>query len=146
MVATIEALPGEDEIPLGVLEEVTVTAPEQEVQELRGAGSTSWQDVQKTETAAGVSGTWSAFALDSWDQLVDYDEAASMLDDQAEVKMFQATVEFTASDGSTKELVAGPGYVDGSVELSADRESWVDTNFDLRCKTISDINNTDATE
>lgn len=142
--ATVYEVATDDEVELGVLDEVTVTAPEQEVQELRGTGSTEWVDVQKTETAAGVSGTWSAVAIDAWDDLIDWDEAAGIMDDSAEVKLFEAEVELVASDGSTKVITVGPGYIDGSVELSSSREEWVGAQFDLRAQTIDDITNTDA--
>lgn len=145
--ATIEAEEAEtgDIITLGVLDNPEVTAPEQEVQELRGAGSTEWQDIQKTATSATVSGEIAEYDLDAWDRLIDYDSTAGKLDDSAEVKTFLITVSWEASDGSTKEIVAGPGYIDGSVPIGGGREEWIGLDPEWVCKTISDITNTDAT-
>lgn len=144
--ATIEVEEEEsgDILTLGVLDNPEVTAPEQEVQELRGAGSTEWQDIQKTATSATVSGEVADMQLDAWDQLVDYDTANSKLDDSPEVKTFLITVEWEASDGSTKAITAGPGYVDGSIPIGGGREEWAGLDLEFVCKTISDIVNTDA--
>jgi len=142
--ATVYEVVTDTEIELGVLDSVTVVAPEQEVSELRGTGSTEWVDVQKTETKAGVDGTWAAFSLDAWQQLIDYDEAAGVMDDSAEVKMFEALVELESADGSTMEITAGPGYIDGSVELASSREDWIGSDFNLVCQTISDVTTTDG--
>jgi len=144
--ATIEAEESDsgDIITLGVLDNPEVAAPEQEVQELRGAGSTEWQDIQKTATSATVSGEVAEYDLDAWDRLVNYAEAAGKLDDSPEVKTFILTVEFEASDGSTKSITAGPGYVDGSIPIGGGREEWIGLDLEFVCRTISDITNTDA--
>lgn len=144
--ATIEVEEDEsgDILTLGVLDNPEVTAPEQEVQELRGAGSTEWQDLQKTATSATVSGEVVDMQLDAWDQLVDYDATNNKLDDSPDVKTFILTVEWEASDGSTKAITAGPGYIDGSIPIGGGREEWAGLDLEFVCQTISDIVNTDA--
>ena len=131
-------------IPVGVLDNPEVIAPEQEVQELRGTGSTEWVDVAKTETAAGASGDLASFELDAWDRLIDWDQGAGELDDSADVKLFIVTVEYEAADGSTKAIEVGPGYIDGSVPLGGSREEWIGMTIEIRAQTIQSITNTDA--
>jgi hypothetical protein len=142
---SIEDAETNTDIPVGVLDNPEVTAPEQEVQELRGTGSTEWVDIQKTETAVMVSGDLAAFDLDAWDRLIDWDEAAGELDDSADVKTFNVTVEYEAADGSTKAIEVGPGYIDGSVPLGGSRDEWIGMTIEVRAQTIKSITNTDAT-
>jgi len=129
---------------IGIIDEPEVAAPEQTVQELRGAGSTKRQDVQKTETSVTVSGEVAAFDLEAWDRLIDYDEAASKLDDSAEVALFKVTVIYEAADGSTKEIPVLECYVDGSVPLGGSREEWIGMSLELVGADIGEIVNTDA--
>ena len=143
--ATIEITDeGSTDIPVGILDNPEIEAPDQTVEELRGAGSTEWKDIMKTETAVPISGEVSAFDLDAWDTLVDYDDAAGKLDDSADVATFTVTFTFEAADGSTKEITAGPAYVDGSIPLGGSREEWIGMDLNLRAKTITNITNTDA--
>jgi len=141
---SIEDAASNTEVQLGVLDSPEIAAPEQEVTELRGTGSTEWVDVQKTETAVVVSGEFMSFNLDAWDRMVDWDAGAGELDDSADVKLFLADVEYEASDGSTKVITAGPGYIDGSIPLGGDKDSYVGMDVELRCQTIKNIVNTDA--
>ncbi len=128
---------------VAVIDEPEVAAPEQTVQTLRGAGSTKIQDRQKTETEVSVSGEISAFALDTWDRLIDYDEAAGQLDNSPEVPLFDVTVVYTAADGSTKEIVVKDCHVDGSIPLGGSREEWIGMSLELVGSDLS-ITNTDA--
>jgi len=120
-----------------------VTAPEQEVQELRGAGSTEWQDLQKTATSVAVSGDIMAFDLDAWDKIIDYDDVAGQLDNTADVQTFTVTVTYEAADGSTKEIAVQDAYVDGSIPLGGSREEWIGMTLELKGRTLT-ITNTDA--
>lgn len=129
--------------PIGVIDEPEVAAPEQDVQELRGAGSTEWQDLQKTSTSVVVSGTVAAWKIDAWDRLVDYDDVAGALDDSADVATFTVTVTYEAADTSTKELEVSPAYVDTSIPLGGSREEWIGMDLSFRGKTVSNITNTD---
>lgn len=130
-------------IAVGTLDNPFVAVP-QNVEELRGTGSTEWVDIQKTETAVTIGGDVMTFDLDAWDRMVDWDEAAGELDDSAEVATFTCTITYTASDGSTKELTAGPGYRNNDLELGGSREEWVGMSLELRCQTIQSIVNTGA--
>jgi hypothetical protein len=127
----------------GIIDEPEVAAPEQEVQELRGAGSTEWQDLQKTETAVTVSGQILTWDLEAWDRLVDYDDVNNKLDDSADVATFTITVTYESADGSTKELAVQNAYVDGSIPVGGSREEWIGMDLEMRGKTV-DITNTDA--
>lgn len=127
---------------IGVIDEPEVGAPEQEVQELRGAGSTKIQDLQKTATSVSVSGEVAAFDIDTWNRLIDYDDAASELDNTSEVATFTVTVTFTAADDSTKELAVQNAYVDGSIPIGGSREEWIGLSLEFIGDDIS-ITDTD---
>lgn len=130
--------------PIGVLQEVVVT-PAHNVEELRGAGSTKWVDLQKTEVAMELSATVMSWDLDTWDRAVDYDDAAGELDPGAEVPTFQATVTHTAADDSSKEIVLDPGYFDPPPEIGGSREEWIGLDISMRFNDISSITNSDTT-
>jgi len=142
--ATIEvsggSLPSE---PIGVIDNPEISAPEQEVQELRGAGSAERQDIQKTAISCAGSGDIAAWDIEAWDRLIDYDEAAGELDTSADVQTFTMTFTFEASDGSTKEIVLEDGYIDGSVPLGGSREERIGFTLELNGRQLS-ITNTDA--
>lgn len=129
--------------PIGVIDSPEVSAPEQEVGELRGAGSTEWQDLQKTSTSVTVSGEVAAWDLEAWDNIIDYDSVNGKLDDSADVATFTVTVTYEAADGSTKEIVVQDAYVDGSIPLGGSRDEWIGMSLELKGKTLS-ITNTDA--
>lgn len=130
--------------PIGVIDNPEVSAPEQEVQELRGAGSTEWQDLQKTETSVGVSGDIAAWDITAWDRLIDYDDAQGKLDDSADVATFTVTVTYEAADESTKEIPVVDAYVDGSIPLGGSREEWIGMTLEMRGRTLGSMTNTDA--
>lgn len=129
--------------PIGVIDEPEVSAPEQEVQELRGAGSTKRQDEQKTETSVTVSGEVAAFDIDAWDRMIDYDDQADQLDDTADVQTFTVTVTYEAADGSTKEIAVQNAYVDGSIPIGGSREDWIGLSLEFVGDDLT-ITNTDA--
>jgi len=130
-------------IPVGILDDPAVSAPEHTVEELRGAGSTEFQDLQKTETSPTSSGTVSEFDLTAWDDLVDYDETNDKLDDTADVKQFDVTTIFEAADGSTKEIILKDAYVDGGIEIGGSREDFIGLDLSFVGRTI-EITNTDG--
>jgi hypothetical protein len=128
--------------PIGIIDDPEVAAPEQEVQELRGAGSTKWQDLQKTETAVTVSGTIAAWDIEAWDRMIDYDDQAGELDDSADVATFTVTITYTSSDGATKEIPIENCYVDGSIPLGGSRDEWIGLDLEMRGQDIGSITNT----
>jgi len=132
------------EIVVGTLDNPSVSVP-QDVQELRGSGDVRWVDIQKTEQAVEIGGDVMTMELDAWDRLVGWDEAAEQLSETAEVETFNCTIMAEASDGSTKEIKAGPGYRNNDQELGGSREEWWGTTIELRCRDIISITNVDAT-
>ena len=132
-----------DSIGVGTLDNPFVGVP-QEVSELRGTGSTLWEDIQQTEQAVTVGGDIMSMDLDAWDRMIGWDEAAGELDDSADVATFTVTMTYEAADGSTKEITCGPGYRDNDLELGGSRDEWIGLSLELRCRTIQDIVNTDA--
>jgi len=143
--ATIEisggSLPAD---PIGVIDSPEISAPEQEVQELRGAGSVKWVDLQKTNISVNVTGDVMAWDPETWDRLVDYDEAAGELADTPEVQTFTVTVTFEAADGSTKEIPIEECYVDGSIPIGGGREEWIGLTLQMVGRDIGSITNTTA--
>lgn len=142
--ATLEAtssdLPSE---PFGVLQDVTVT-PTREVQELRGAGDVRWQDVMKTSVGVEISGTVAAWDIETWDVLVEFDEAAGAFDSSPDVPTFSVTVGWEASDGSTKDITAEPAYMDPPPEIGGGRDEWVNMSLSITAKEVTSITNSDA--
>jgi hypothetical protein len=125
---------------VGVLQNVTLS-PTQEVSELRGAGDVRWVDIMRTSVGIDISGTVAAWDADTWDTLIDFDEAAGAFPSDADVPTFTTTTTLEASDGNTKEIVAKPGYMDPPPELSSEREDWVMMDLNIRCKEVTSITN-----
>ena len=140
---TLEDADTETEIVVGTLDNPAVAVP-QNVEELRGTGDVRWVDLQKTEQAVEISGEVASMELEAWDKLVGWDEAAEQLSETADVETFNLTIMAEASDGSTKEIKAGPGYRNDDTELGGSREEWWGINIDLRCRDIISITNVDA--
>ncbi len=135
--------PGLPTEALGIIDNPEVSAPEQEVQELRGAGSAERQDTQKTSIGVTASGDILTWDIETWDRLIDYDEAAGELDTSADVVEFDMTFIYKAADGSEKEIQVLDGYIDGSVPLGGSREEWIGFTLELQGRQLS-ITNTDA--
>lgn len=130
------------QVPLGILDDPEVSAPNAEVSELRGAGSTEWQDLQKTSTHVEVSGELMSYSIDAWDILIDYD-STNGLDDSAEVVTFEIVVTYEAADGSTKEITVDPCYTE-NIPIGGSRDEWIGMSLDFTGKTIAGIVNNDA--
>ena len=133
---TVESGTQGDEVPLGVLDNVDVVLPEQELSFLRGAGDTEFLAVQKSETEVGVTGEFAAIGDDAIAQLADIDVATSEMDSSAKAALFLADVEYQATNGDTFELQVGPGPLDGSVELSSSRDDFVGTSVSFIMQTV----------
>lgn len=129
--------------PVGVLQEVTIT-PDTDRSELRGAGDTRFVDVAETARAFDVTGTVSAWALETWDRAVEWDDMAAETDGSADVQRFDATVTLNTADGSQKIIEFIDGYFNPPPEISGDRESWQDLSINLRFADVDAITNTDA--
>lgn len=131
------------EIPLGVLQNVEVSAPEAEVSELRGAGTQQWLDIQATEKGVTVSGEWLTLGLDAWDTLINYDSVNNEIDDSPDMPLFKLEITHNSADGSTKVITVDPAYND-SVPFGGSRDEWVGTDTEFTGNTITDITNTDG--
>jgi len=125
---------------IGVLQNVTLS-PTQEVSELRGAGDVRWVDIMRTSIGIEISGTVAAWDADTWDTLIDYDDAADAFPSTADVPTFTTTTTLEDTDGNTKEIEAKPGYMDPPPELSSEREDWVMMDLSIRAKEITSITN-----
>lgn len=130
--------------PFGILQEVELAAPEQEIQQLRGAGSTEFVDVMRTSTEVSVSGELMSWDPDAYEEFVAYDDVAGELDDTADVNQFTVTVTFSASDGSTYEVPVLDCYIDGSLPIGGSREDWQGMSLEVIGRTLGDTTFTDA--
>jgi hypothetical protein len=131
--------------PFGLIDEPEISAPEQEVQELRGAGEdVRWQDLQRTSVSVEVTGTILAWDLGTYQDLIGYDDAASEMLHDPEVQTFTADVTFEASDGSTKEITVRECYIDGSVPIGGSREEWISMDLTFQGRDIGAITDTDG--
>ena len=126
--------------PFGVLQEVTVT-PDVERDELRGAGDTRFVDVMETARAFDISGEVMAWDPETWDRAIEWDEAAGETDGSADVERFSATVELTASDGSTKVVGFADAYFDPPPEIGGSRDEWMGMTVELRAPDVDSISN-----
>lgn len=141
--ATVSVKHNGEKIPMGILDDPEVSAPNAEISELRGAGSTEWQDLQKTATHVEVSGELMSYSIDAWETLIDYDETAGKLDDSAEVRLFEVIVDYEAADGSTKEIPVVDCYTE-NVPLGGSRDEWIGMSLDFTGRTLGQIVNNDA--
>jgi len=140
--ATLEATGGNLAAdPFGVLQDVTIT-PTQEVQQLRGAGDVRWVDLMKTSVGVEISGTVAAWAIDTWDELVNFD--GNGFESDPDVTTFTVTVGWEASDGSTKDITIEPAYMDPPPEIGGGRDEWVNMSLSITGKEVTSITNTDA--
>jgi len=131
--------------PFGIIDEPEISAPEQEVQQLRGAGDdVRWQDLQRTSVEVGVSGTILTWDMETYERLIGYDDVAGEMDYSPDVKTFTVTVTFESSDGSTKEIPVNECYIDGSIPLGGSREEWISMDLSMVGRYIGEIVNTDA--
>lgn len=126
--------------PFGVLQDVTLS-PTQDVQELRGAGDVRWVDIMRTSVGIEISGTVAEWDPETWDRLVDYDDAAGSFGSSADVPTFTTTTTLEASDGSTKEITANPGYMDPPPEIGGGREEWITMDLSITAKEVTNISN-----
>ena len=123
--------------PLGIIDdpEVSVT---KNIEEGRGAGPTTWFDLQQTEVAVEVSGQVIEWDLDLWKDLVGYDELADELRDDAEVPTVDATVIYSDTNGDDAVLPVKECYSENT-PVGGAREEWIGINLDLRGRTISGV-------
>ena len=143
-VADIEIEQDGTTIPVGIIDEPEVATADN-IEELRGAGPTTWQDLMRTERAVEVSGTVAEWDLDTWTAIVGYDEAADKLMDNAEVPTVDITITYTDKQGDTAVFPVKECYTD-SYPVGGSREEWIGSDLDFRGKTITDVLSQSTTE
>jgi len=136
-VADIEVDDSGTTVPVGIINDPEVTVVSN-VEELRGAGSTTWQDLQRTELAVEVTGTVMEWDLDTWFTLTGYDEATDQLPTDADVPTWTTTVIYEDTNGDTAEFPVQDCYTE-SVPVGGSREEWIGLDLDFRGKTIQDV-------
>lgn len=131
--------------PFGLIDSPEISAPEQEVQQLRGAGDdVRFQDLQRTSVQVGVTGTVLSWGIETYERLIGYDDVSSEMDYSPDVPTFTVTVTFESSDGSTKEIPVEECYIDGSLPVGGSREEWISLDLQMVGRYIGEITNTDA--
>lgn len=136
-VADIEVEQGGTTVPVGVIDEPELTVVSN-VEELRGAGPTTWVDLMRTELAVEVTGTVAEWDLDTWKALVGYDEAADQLREDADVPTWTTTIIYEDTSGDTATFPVQECYTE-SLPIGGSREEWIGMDFDFRGQTIQDV-------
>ena len=125
------------DIPVGILDdpEVVVT---KNIEQLRGAGPITWQDLQQTELEVNVTGTVAEWDLDTWKTFVGYDEAADEIRNDAEVPTWTTTVIYEDTNGDTATFPVKDCYTE-DVTVGGSREEWIGMDLDFTGRTIEDV-------
>jgi len=143
-VADIEVDDSGTTIPIGIIDEPEVTVTKN-IEQLRGAGEITWQDLQQTEIEVSVTGTVMEWDLDTWYALVDYDEVADeIVIDSADVKTVTCTVIYEDTSGDTAEFPVQECYSE-DLTIGGSREEWIGLDLDLTGKTIKNVSDNSST-
>jgi len=135
--ADIEIEQGGTAVPIGIIDDPEVSVTDN-VEELRGAGPTTWQDLMRTERKVEVTGTVAEWDLDTWTALVGYDEAADELQDSAEVPTWTTTVIYEDTNSETAVFPVVDCYTE-DLPLGGSREEWIGMDFDFSGRTIQNV-------
>jgi len=135
--ADIEVNDGGTSVPVGIIDEPEVTVTSS-VEQLRGAGPVTWQDLQRTSLEVSVSGTVMEWDLDTWKTFVGYDDAADQLQTGADVPTWETTVIYEESGGDTAVFPVKECYSE-DVPVGGSREEWIGIDLDFTGKTIEDV-------
>lgn len=122
-----------DSLNIGILQNVEVEK-NSTVEELRGAGSPLWQDLQQTELSISVSGEILAFDNAALDSLLDIetdeqDPNYESIRDTAEVPRFTVTGTFLNTDGDQYDLAVKEVYFE-SLPIGGDKDEWIGITID----------------
>lgn len=134
--ADIEVTQGGTTIPIGIIDEPEVTVTSN-VEQLRGAGDTTWQDLQRTSIEVNVTGTVAEWDLDTWTTLVGYDDVADAIDTSADVPTWETTVIYEDTNGDTATFPVKECYTE-DVTVGGSREEWIGMDLDFTGKTVED--------
>lgn len=135
--ADIEVEQSGSTIPIGIIDEPEVTVTSN-VEQLRGAGPVTWQDLQRTELQVEVSGTVAEWDLDTWKTMVGYDEVADELLDGADVPTWTTTVIYEDTSGDTAQFPVQECYTE-NVTVGGSREEWIGMDLDFTGRTIQNV-------
>lgn len=127
----------DDDVPIGIIDDPEVS-PEFNVEQLRGAGEITWQDLQRTSLEVSVSGTVMEWDLDVWKEFTGYDEAEDALPTGADVPTWTTTIIYENTDGETAAFPVQECYAE-SLPLGGSREEWIGMDLDFTGKTIEDV-------
>jgi len=135
--AVIEVTQGGTTVPTGILDDPEVTVSKN-IEQLRGAGEITWQDLQQTELEIGVTGTIMEWDLDTWTTFVGYDDVADELRIDAEVPTWTTTVIYEDTSGDTAEFPVQECYTEDTT-VGGGREEWIGMDLDFTGQTITDV-------
>lgn len=135
--ATIEIERDGSDVPIGIIDEPEVTLSKN-VEQLRGAGPTTWQDLMETEISVEVSGTVMEWDLDTWKELTGYDEAEDELPNDPDVPTWTTTVTFENTEGETAAFPVVECYTE-DLPVGGGREEWIGMDLDFTGKTIEGV-------
>lgn len=136
-VADIEVDDGGTTVPIGIIDEPELTVTSN-VEQLRGAGPVTWQDLQRTELQVNVTGTVAEWDLDTWKTMVGYDEAQDQLLTGADVPTWTTTVIYEDTSGDTATFPVQECYTE-DVSVGGSREEWIGMDLDFTGRTIENV-------
>ena len=140
--ASIELEQDGSTYPIGQLQDVEVERSGN-VETLLGAGSKKIQDKQETELEINVSATVSAWDVDSWKQLIDYDSTNDNIKDTSEVNEFTIKGTFEATDGTTLNFdVIGVDFED--LPIAGGQDEWIEMELNGRGTDIENVSTSTA--
>lgn len=142
-VADIEIEKDGNTIPIGIIDEPEVTVSKN-VEQLRGAGPITWQDLQQTELQVEVSGTVAEWDLDTWKAFVGYDETTDQLMTGADVPTWTTTVIFEDSNGDEAAFPVQECYTEDTT-VGGSREEWIGMDLDFTGRTIENVDSQSTT-
>jgi hypothetical protein len=142
-IADIEVDDGGTDVPVGIIDDPEVTVSKN-IEQLRGAGSVTWEDLMQTEVEVSVSGTIMQWDLDTWKTLVGYDEVADKLDDTADVPTVDVTVIYEDTSGDTAEFEVTEAFSE-DLTIGGSREEWIGLELDVTGKTVKNVDDNSST-
>lgn len=135
--AVIEVTQDGTDTPIGIIDDPEVTVSTS-VEQLRGAGPITWQDLMRTSLEVGVTGTVMEWDLDTWKTFTGYDEAADALPTGADVPTWTTTVIYEDTSGDTAEFPVKECYQE-EISVGGSREEWIGMDLDFTGRTIEDV-------
>jgi hypothetical protein len=126
-----------NDVPLGIIDEPEVTVSKN-IEQLRGAGDITWQDLQQTELTIEVSGTVMEWDLNLWKELVGYDEATDKIRTDEEVPTWTTSIIYENTAGDTAVFPVQECHTE-DLPLGGSREEWIGMDFSFTGRTIQDV-------